>query len=141
MLFRHFCAVCLLLFKPCYRCKLCTFNVIFAIAANLGAFSFCTVLESVIAGVILCILPEKLTLKLSDLWESGADIAPEGSLRQSLVVRLRFASSALAQVSESVRDVREKSIRFRRLTLMKVKSEWLRQTNFFYFRYARRFGI
>lgn len=80
----------------------------FAIAANLGTFSFCTVLESVIAGVILCILPEKLTLKLSDLWESGADIAPEGSLRQSLVVRLRFASSALAQVSESVRDVREK---------------------------------
>lgn len=32
----------------------------FAIAANLGAFfPFCTVLESVIAGVILCILPEK----------------------------------------------------------------------------------
>ena len=59
-------------------------------------------------SAILCILPEKLTLKLSELWESGADIAPEGSLRQSLVVRLRFASSALAQVSESVRDVREK---------------------------------
>lgn len=63
-----------------------------------------------------------------------ADIAPEGSLRQSLVVRLRFASSALAQVSESVRDVREKSILFRPLTLMKVKFEWLRQTNSFLFR-------
>ena len=80
----------------------------FAVAAKMGAFSLCTVLESVLASVILCILPEKLTLKLSELWESGADIAPEGSLRQSLVVRLRFASSALAQVSESVRDVREK---------------------------------
>ena len=53
-------------------------------------------------------LPNVVTSKLTDLWESGADIAPEGSLRQSLVVRLRFASSALAQVSESVRDVREK---------------------------------
>ncbi len=104
----------------------------FAIAANLGAFSFCTVLESVIAGVILCILPEKLTLKLSDLWESGADIAPEGSLRQSLVVRLRFASSALAQVSESVEMCVKKSIlRFRRLTLMKVKSEWFASDQFF----------
>ena len=80
----------------------------FAVAAKMGAFSLCTVLESVLASAILCILPEKLTLKLSELWESGADIAPEGSLRQSLVVRLRFASSALAQVSESVRDVREK---------------------------------
>lgn len=80
----------------------------FAVAANLGSFSICTVLESLLGTVILCVLPEKLTSKLTDLWESGADIAPEGSLRQSLVVRLRFASSALAQVSESVRDVREK---------------------------------
>ena len=80
----------------------------FAVSADLGAFSICSVAESFIAGVILCLLPNVVTSKLTDLWESGADIAPEGSLRQSLVVRLRFASSALAQVSESVRDVREK---------------------------------
>ncbi len=80
----------------------------FAVSADLGAFSLCSVAESFIAGVILCLLPNVVTSKLTDLWESGADIAPEGSLRQSLVVRLRFASSALAQVSESVRDVREK---------------------------------
>lgn len=80
----------------------------FAVCADLGAFSVCTVIESFLAGIILCVLPDKITSKLSDLWESGADIAPEGSLRQSLVVRLKFASSALAQVSESVRDVREK---------------------------------
>lgn len=80
----------------------------FAVSADLGTFSICSVAESFIAGVILCLLPNVVTSKLTDLWESGADIAPEGSLRQSLVVRLRFASSALAQVSESVRDVREK---------------------------------
>ena len=80
----------------------------FAVSADLGTFSICSVAESFIAGIILCLLPNVVTSKLTDLWESGADIAPEGSLRQRLVVRLRFASSALAQVSESVRDVREK---------------------------------
>lgn len=80
----------------------------FAVAANMGGFSVCCVIESLVASVILTLLPEAVTEKMSQIWENGADIAPEGSLRQSLVVRLRFASSALAQVSESVRDVREK---------------------------------
>lgn len=82
--------------------------VFFAVAANMGSFSVCCVIESVIAAVIMALLPEVLTERISDFFESGADIAPDGSLRQSLVVRLRFAASALAQVSESVRDVREK---------------------------------
>lgn len=82
--------------------------VFFAVAANMGAFSVCCVAESVIASVIMILLPEILTERISDFFDSGADIAPDGSLRQSLVVRLRFASSALAQVSESVRDVRER---------------------------------
>lgn len=80
----------------------------FAVAANMGAFSICSVIEAFIASIVLILLPDFLCERLNDLWESGADIAPEGSLRQSLVVRLRFASSALAQVSESVRDVRER---------------------------------
>ncbi|MCM1285839.1 MAG: SpoIIE family protein phosphatase [Acetobacter sp.] len=89
----------------------CAFTVsitFFAVAANLGSFSLCCIIESIIASVILCLIPEVITEKISDFLESGADIAPDGSLRQSLVVRLRFASSALAQVSESVRAVREK---------------------------------
>ncbi len=80
----------------------------FSVAANLGRFSVCCAAESAIASLILVLLPEFVTNKITKLWESGADIAPDGSLRQSLVVRLRFASCALAQVSESVRDVREK---------------------------------
>lgn len=82
--------------------------VFFSIAAGMGAFSLCCVLESVTASLILCLLPQKLTERVSDFLESGADIAPDGSLRQSLVMKLRFASSAIAQVSESVRAVREK---------------------------------
>lgn len=82
--------------------------VFFAVCANMGSFSVCCVIESFLAGLVFCALPEAVTEKIEEFFESGADIAPDGSLRQSLVVRLRFASSALAQVSESVRDVREK---------------------------------
>jgi stage II sporulation protein E len=82
--------------------------VFFAVASGAGTFSLCCVIESIIASVILALLPDTVSEKISDFFESGADIAPDGSLRQSLVVRLRFASSALAQVSESVRDVRQK---------------------------------
>lgn len=82
--------------------------VFFAVCADMGSFSVCCVIESFLASLVFCALPEAITEKIEEFFESGADIAPDGSLRQSLVVRLRFASSALAQVSESVRDVREK---------------------------------
>lgn len=80
----------------------------FAIAANVGGFSLCCVIESLTASLIISLLPSRAVDKITQLWENGADIAPDGSLRQSLVVRLRLASCALAQVSENVRDVREK---------------------------------
>lgn len=82
--------------------------VFFSVCADMGSFSVCCVIESVLASLVFCALPDIVTEKIEEFFESGADIAPDGSLRQSLVVRLRFASSALAQVSESVRDVREK---------------------------------
>lgn len=82
--------------------------VFFSVCADMGSFSVCCVIESFLASLVFCALPDTVTEKIEEFFESGADIAPDGSLRQSLVVRLRFASSALAQVSESVRDVREK---------------------------------
>lgn len=82
--------------------------IFFSVAANLGSFSVCCVIESCIASLALILLPNFAREKIYDFFESSSDIAPDGSLRQSLVVRLRFAASALAQVSESVRDVREK---------------------------------
>ncbi len=105
--------------------------VFFAVAANLGAFSVCCVIESVIASVIMTLLPEVLTEKISDYFESGADIAPDGSLRQSLVVRLRFASSALAQVSESVRDVRERINELGRIEPMESELRMVAADQFF----------
>jgi serine phosphatase RsbU (regulator of sigma subunit) len=80
----------------------------FAVASDVAGLSLCCVLECLLAMFILVLLPEALRSKITEFFESGADIAPDGNLRQSLVVRLRFASSALSQVSESVRDVREK---------------------------------
>lgn len=80
----------------------------FAVAAGVPTLSFCCVIESIPSALILVLMPEALKYKITEFFESGADIAPDGSLRQSLVVRLRFAASALSQVSESVRDVREK---------------------------------
>ncbi|MCD7797692.1 MAG: hypothetical protein LUG95_08970 [Clostridiales bacterium] len=74
----------------------------------MGGFSVCCAAESLIASVILALLPQTAADKITELCGSGADTTPDGSLRQSLVVRLRFASSALAQVSESVKDAREK---------------------------------
>lgn len=82
--------------------------VFFAVCSSLGSFAICCVIESAVAALLLVLLPSAITSKTEELFEGGADIAPDGSLRQSLVVRLRFAASALAQVSESVKGVREK---------------------------------
>lgn len=105
--------------------------VFFAVAANMGTFSVCCVIESVIASIIMVLLPQVATEKISDFFESGADIAPDGSLRQSLVVRLRFASSALAQVSESVRDVREKINEIGRIEPMESELRMVAADQFF----------
>lgn len=105
--------------------------VFFAVAANAGGFSVCCVIESALAAVILALLPEAITDRISDFYESGADIAPDGSLRQSLVVRLRFASSALAQVSESVRDVREKINEMGRIEPMESELRMVAADQFF----------
>lgn len=80
----------------------------FSLAANMGTLSICIFAESAVAGLVLILLPNIAGDKLSEFFENGADIAPDGSLRQSLVVRLRFASSAMASISENVREVREK---------------------------------
>lgn len=65
-------------------------------------------IENLIACAVFSLLPPVLTGKIEDFFHDGADITPEGSLRQSLVVRLRFASGAMNYISESVNEVREK---------------------------------
>lgn len=83
-------------------------SMAFFATTSSSAVSPFSVLEAFVACVILALLPDIAKQRLVDFFESGANVRPDGSLRQSLVVRLRFASSALSQVSESVRDVRER---------------------------------
>lgn len=66
------------------------------------------VLESLLAGTALLLIPPRLCDKIEDFFHDGSDITPDGSLRRSLVMRLRFAAGAVNYISESVNDVREK---------------------------------
>lgn len=66
------------------------------------------VTEAAAACVIFALMPGFITGKIEEFFHGGADITPDGSLRQSLVVRLRFASGAMNYISESVNEVREK---------------------------------
>jgi len=63
-------------------------------------------IEAVVGVLIFLLAPSKLNRKIESLGEKS--IPSDSSLRQSLVLKLRFASSAMASVSESVEQVREK---------------------------------
>lgn len=80
---------------------------LFSVASGGEAGLFIT-LESAVGCMIFTLMPRFITNKIEEFFHDGADIAPDGSLRQSLVVRLRFASSAMHHISESVNEVREK---------------------------------
>ena len=80
---------------------------LFSVASGGEAGLFIT-LESAVGCMIFTLMPRFVTNKIEEFFHDGADIAPDGSLRQSLVVRLRFASSAMHHISESVNEVREK---------------------------------
>lgn len=76
----------------------------FALAGgNVGFF-----VDNLIGATIFVLVPARVCEKISDLWDNGKDIAPDGALRQSLVLKLRFASTAMAAISESVEQVRER---------------------------------
>ncbi len=79
----------------------------FAVASN-SPISLPIFIESLIAVLALILMPEKINDKLEVFWENENDAPQNQSLRQSLVLKLRFASSAMAAISESVDQVREK---------------------------------
>lgn len=68
----------------------------------------CITLEAAAASVVFALVPSALSKKIEEFFHGSSDAAPDGSLRNSLVVRLRFASSAMTNISESVNEVREK---------------------------------
>ena len=63
-------------------------------------------IESLAGSLIFILLPSRVNDKLESLSENAEP--DDSSLRQSLVLKLRFASSAMAAISESVSQVREK---------------------------------
>lgn len=66
------------------------------------------VIETLIASLIFIFLPSSINKAIESCFQYKSDASPDGSLRQSLVVRLRFASNAMSSISECVNDVREK---------------------------------
>lgn len=65
-------------------------------------------IETLIGCALFSVIPPVLAEKAERFFHDGADITPNGSLRQSLVMRLRFAAGAVNYISESVNEVREK---------------------------------
>ena len=63
-------------------------------------------LETLFATLIFLLMPSKINRRLEELREKRSP--DDSSLRQSLVLKLRFASGAMAAISESVDAVREK---------------------------------
>jgi hypothetical protein len=63
-------------------------------------------IEAAVGVLIFLLAPSKLNRKIESLGEKS--VPSDSSLRQSLVLKLRFASSAMASISESVEQVREK---------------------------------
>ena len=79
----------------------------FAVAAD-NELSLSLFSEGFIATVLFVLLPSGVSTKLEQAISAGENEAPDGSLRQNLVLKLRFASSAMAAISESVDQVRER---------------------------------
>ncbi len=83
-------------------------SVGFFAAAENGDFSLPLFLEAVIAATAFALIPPKIGAKIEQTFVTSENEAPDGSLRQNLVLKLRFASSAMAAISESVDTVRER---------------------------------
>lgn len=64
--------------------------------------------DTLIACGVFLLTPPSICNRIEEYLDSSKDVAPDGTLRQSLVLKLRFASSAMAAISDSVDQVREK---------------------------------
>lgn len=69
---------------------------------------FPLLVEIAVATLLFLLLPSKLCNKIDKYLNSKIDVSPSGSLRNSLVVKLRFAGSAMNGVSQSVNSVNHK---------------------------------
>lgn len=98
----------------CLFCPFGTFGAVssftlsfalFSVAAGGGIEYFA---EALISGIAVMLFPSVLQEKIENFFHDGENITPDGSLRKSLVMRLRFASGAISYISESVNEVSER---------------------------------
>lgn len=82
-------------------------TILFSIASGSDAGIYISS-EAIASSIIFALIPNRAMIKIEEFFHGSADTAPDGSLRQSLVVRLRFASSAMNNISECVNEVRER---------------------------------
>ncbi len=79
----------------------------FCIASE-SSVSFPLFCDSLCGALIFMLLPQRVVAKLETLGENKLDSPPDGTLRQSLVLKLRFAGAAMEAISESVEQVSER---------------------------------
>ncbi|MCC8015812.1 MAG: hypothetical protein LIO43_00060 [Clostridiales bacterium] len=91
--------------KICTAVSFALSCALFTVAAHGSAVYF---IEALCACAVFVLFPSVLSDKIEAFFHDGANITPDGSLRQSLVMRLKFASGAMNYISESVNEVREK---------------------------------
>ncbi len=85
-----------------------SFSLSFALFTVAFEADFSYFAEAATGCIAVSLLPHFVSNKIQNFFHDGADITPDGSLRQSLVMRLRFASGAMSCISESVNEVRER---------------------------------
>lgn len=104
-----FCALTACLFCS-YGAAACVFSfalsfALFTTAAGAGAMYF---FEAAAACLLSLACPRVIEDKIRDYFRTGQSASPDGSLRQSLVMRLRVAESAVEQISRNVSEVSER---------------------------------
>lgn len=82
---------------------LCSIGFFALVGENVGFF-----VDNGLGALLFVLMPSFVCDKIEDFWGSSKDISPDGTLRQNLVLKLRFASSAMATISENVEQVRDK---------------------------------
>lgn len=65
-------------------------------------------LEIAAAGLVFMVLPRRICNRLDHTFNADLDVTPSGSLRDSLVVKLRFAGNTMSGVSRSIHSVNDK---------------------------------
>lgn len=70
--------------------------------------AYVMLIEAAMSVAIFCFLPKKMKNALVDFFAPGAQMTKVDGLRRNTVMRMRFASDALTDVSETVEEVAKK---------------------------------